>query len=391
MDRPGSTAELVIVANSISPYRVHLHKRIASEIPGINLHTVLTHARADFEWDMEIPALINRVDFGMPTESASRASRQPLKEFRKAGRIIRFLDEIRPKAVIIDGYADTGRLRLLRHLHRREIPTFIRGDSNILGDEATGIKRIIKKVIVAWAIKQATGVMVMGQLGVAYFSRYGADPELCYIVPREPDVQPFFNSRSRRPVEASPWDLPEDSKLLVFAGRLIALKRLDLLTSAFAEIASERPDWHLAIAGDGPLRAEAQSAVPTAIENRVHWLGFLEYADLVTLFGRGDVLVLPSDYEAWGLVVEEALAAGMLVVASDVVGAARELVRSGVNGYIFPAGDQSALVGALRMATDPERLVVGMEIDPYLEWKQQNDPVAGIVAALTDAGVLPAT
>ena len=102
-------------------------------------------------------------------------------------------------------------------------------------------------------------------------------------------------------------------------------------------------------------------------------------------------LALPSDVEPWAVVINEAAAAGLASIASDVVGAAAELVRDGVNGRVFPAGDRSALIVALRDVTDPanaDRMKAASAL-VLADWRRRADPVAGLRGALQSTGVLP--
>ncbi len=110
-----------------------------------------------------------------------------------------------------------------------------------------------------------------------------------------------------------------------------------------------------------------------------------------SVYRAGDALCLPSEYEPWALVINEAVAAGLAVVASDVVGAAAELVRDGVNGKIFKSKDLADLTSALRFVTDPARidaLRAGSE-GVLADWRRRGDPVEGVRNALRSAGLLP--
>jgi glycosyltransferase involved in cell wall biosynthesis len=100
--------------------------------------------------------------------------------------------------------------------------------------------------------------------------------------------------------------------------------------------------------------------------------------------------VLPSDFEPWALVVNEAAAAGLAILATDRVGAAAELVRNGVNGFIFPAGDVQKLTERLLEVTDPSRIeAFKAESGSVLrEWRNNADPVNGLRQALRACGVV---
>src|SRR5699024_10863358 len=106
-------------------------------------------------------------------------------------------------------------------------------------------------------------------------------------------------------------------------------------------------------------------------------LGFLDRTeDIAAVYSQCDVLALPSDHEPWGVVVVEAAAAGLAIVASDVVGAGPELVKPGVNGAFFPAGNVTALAHALRTITHPERVddAKSQSILVLQQWLAQCDP-----------------
>ncbi len=167
---------------------------------------------------------------------------------------------------------------------------------------------------------------------------------------------------------------------------------MDVLIDAFVSIARERPDWSLAILGDGVLRASLSARVPDDLGHRIRWFGFLnDQAELSRLYRAMDVLVLTSSYEPWALVLNEAAAAGLAIVATNVVGAASELVRDGVNGRVVPPGQREALAAAMLDVTDPANTARMRAESPRVlsDWRDRADSVQGVRAALRSAGVLP--
>jgi glycosyltransferase involved in cell wall biosynthesis len=105
------------------------------------------------------------------------------------------------------------------------------------------------------------------------------------------------------------------------------------------------------VIGTGPEQEWVESIAP----DNVRFLGHLDQDELARCYASADALVLPSLSEPWGMVLNEAAAAGLALVATDAVGAARDLVEDGVNGFVVPAGDVPALRAALgRLAGDPE-------------------------------------
>lgn len=139
----------------------------------------------------------------------------------------------------------------------------------------------------------------------------------------------------------------------LFSGQLIERKGVDILLAAFIRAAAQRPDLRLRLAGDGPMREALLAKIPEPLRERIALLGFVPWEALPATYAAADALVIPSRHDGWALVVNEALAAGLPVIASDAVGAAVDLVRDGITGARVATEDVDALCAAmLRM---PER------------------------------------
>jgi glycosyltransferase involved in cell wall biosynthesis len=107
--------------------------------------------------------------------------------------------------------------------------------------------------------------------------------------------------------------------------------------------------------GSGELEHELRNYCREHSLNNVVFTGFVNQSDLVDYYSAADVFVLPSEVEPWGLAVNEAMCAGLPIVASREVGCAPDLIQDGVNGYTLPAGDVEGLARALQLLiTDKE-------------------------------------
>jgi glycosyltransferase involved in cell wall biosynthesis len=141
----------------------------------------------------------------------------------------------------------------------------------------------------------------------------------------------------------------EDCLNLLYVGRLVPPKRVGDLVRAVSMLRSRLVPVRLVIAGDGPKREAIEHMVQREhLGSSVDMKGPVPHAEIPSLMRESDALVLPSEREAWGVVVAEAAAAGLVLVVSDAVGAMHDLVRPGENGYVFPAGDVSALAQNLQ-------------------------------------------
>jgi glycosyltransferase involved in cell wall biosynthesis len=383
---------VAIVANVQTPYRLHLHRRIVREMPEIRLASLFTHGNPDQPWANEAAPEINPVEFGRGEDVSKQGRSGHLREWLKGGRILRWLEENNVAAVVLGGYSDLARLRLIAACRERNIPCLVFGDSNAHRDRATGLKRIIKSSFLRWVVRSSTAVMPYGTLGAQYFARYGARPERIFFHPAEPDydlvrrVQPSIVQDVR-----ARYGLAVGRRRMVISARLIGWKRVDLAILAFAAIAAVRPEWDLVIVGDGPVRADLQRLVPRELESRVIWTGFIgDQARVSAIYQLSDLLLCPSDYEPWGVVLTEAAAAGMAIIASDTVGAAPDLVRDGFNGGVFHTGNLQSFIEILARVTDAaqiERLKAGSSV-VLEDWRQRGDPVDGLRRALAFAGVI---
>jgi glycosyltransferase involved in cell wall biosynthesis len=160
-----------------------------------------------------------------------------------------------------------------------------------------------------------------------------------FNLPYFSDLKRFANSDHRERAE----------RTFLFSGSLIRRKGVDLLAAAFVEIAREFAHVRLRVIGDGELGELLQQTL-RPVRERVEFVGFRDWDQLPEAYASADVLCVPSRYDGWGLVVPEGLASGLPVIATDRMGAALEFVETGRNGWLIPAGDQTALVDAMREA-----------------------------------------
>jgi len=141
----------------------------------------------------------------------------------------------------------------------------------------------------------------------------------------------------------------------LFCAKLQPWKAPQDVLEAFAR--ARVPDSYLVYAGDGPLRSVLeQRARDLGISDRVRMLGFVNQSQLPSVYRGADFFVLPSSYEPFGLVVNEAMLCGCPVAISDRVGAKYDLVREGENGCVFPTGNVDALTAICRdLLSNPEK------------------------------------
>lgn len=172
-------------------------------------------------------------------------------------------------------------------------------------------------------------------------SRMGDAP--VEIVPNGADIQIFANA-------APAQDLSPGRRLL-FVGRLEPRKGFPVAVKAFAELAPQYPDLQLVVVGDGEER-NAIDALPPQVRQRVRMLGKVSYEALPTYHRASDVFVSPATgSESFGIVLVEAMAAGLPLVASDIAGY-REVARHESEGLLVQPSDPAALAAGVRRLLD---------------------------------------
>jgi len=372
---------LVIVSHGVTPYGVHFLERVVNELSDFALHTIYTYEYSNGKWQITLPNSINAVILGKGEEQNILK-----KGWSRYRQLIWEIQRHSPVAVMIYGYSQLPHFLVIEWCHRNKIPCLMWGDSNILGDRKKGLIACIKKPIVSRVISRCSALLPCGNLGKQYFQKYGARPEQVFFVPNEPDYSLIENA-SPAIVQslASEFKLNPSRRRFLFSGRFVALKRIDLLIDAFAQLADKLVNWDLLIAGDGPLEAELKARVPTSLQQRIMWTGYLGSPKRMSaLYKLADVLVLPSEYEAWALVVNEATCAGLALVCSDVVGAAAEMLHDFENGRFFRTGDFVSLMNAMQDVANEENLprYKAASLQVIKNWRKTADPIDGFRRAL---------
>jgi len=201
-----------------------------------------------------------------------------------------------------------------------------------------------KKILVRGIFGLGKAVLGSSSGSVEYLKSLGIPESRIVLAPYTVD-NAWWTARAaavdRNEVRAR-WGIPPASRVVLFCAKLQPWKRpLDVL-EAFAK--ANVSDAYLVYAGDGPLRRVVEArALELGVVERLRMLGFVNQTQLPVVYGSSDLLVLPSEYDAFGLVVNEAMLCGCPVAVTEYVGAKFDLVRDGENGFVFPCGDVGAL------------------------------------------------
>ncbi|HET7489513.1 MAG TPA: glycosyltransferase [Acidimicrobiales bacterium] len=211
------------------------------------------------------------------------------------------------------------------------------------GDAAAAVRRGVERVV----YRRASEIIVLSAaFKRVIVERYGVAPWLVSVVPPGVDLARF--SPGDRAAARTLLGLDAASPVAVAVRRLVPRTGVDVLLRAWADVSGGVPRAVLALVGDGPERGSLEAlASRLGVEDSVRFLGVVDEDALVAAYRAADLAVVPSvELEGFGLVVLEALACGVPVLATDV-GGLPEALRPLDPALVVPAGDAGALAGRL--------------------------------------------
>jgi len=263
-------------------------------------------------------------------------------------------------ALWVHGYASVNALHAILAANSLGIPVLLRAES-WLADRPRSLATLTAKQLFFHLLRPAiAATLPIGSRNRDYWAHYFGPDMPQFLMPYAVDNAYF----ARRAAEANPDRLRTELQLtpgrpvILFASKLQTRKHADHLLEAYGRLCATVPTPlpYLLIAGDGEERASLEARAHELALDGVRFLGFRNQSELPGFFALSDVFVLPSRHEPWGLIVNEAMAAGCAVVVSNEVGSHADLVTDGVEGFVFPVGDIDALTAALaRVLSSPEQ------------------------------------
>ena len=232
---------------------------------------------------------------------------------------------------------------------RLHIPVLVRGDSH-LDTPRTLWKRWAKELVYPIFLRSFDCALVVGERNRAYWQHYHYPESRMFDSPHCIDNN-WFASRATYAARAAvraKLGIALDAKVVLFAGKLVALKRPSDIVAAVKLANAQGINIEVLAAGAGPLEQELVAAAQKA-DVRLHLIGFCNQSEMPSAYAACDVLVLPSDRESWGLVANEALACGKPVLISDAAGCAPDMAAHLGDRAVFPMGDTRTLAKNLEM------------------------------------------
>ncbi len=332
---------IVVLFSNLGPYHLARLNRLhtACQQRGWRMTALeLARTEADYAWKTSLsgsPFLVISLSAN-PLEHTSFS--------RMVQRLWATLTQLQPDAVAIAGYGRPTMLAALGWSLWHHLPAVLMSETTAQDAPRQRWRETLKCGLISGYDAALVGgqpqkqyLAELGFLPAAIFTGYNSvgnatfDPNQIASLPR-PVARPYF----------------------LAVNRFIAKKNLPFLLSAYAtyRAAAGAVAWDLVLCGDGELRPQlTRQIADLALTDSVHLPGFLQQAELLPYLAHAECFVHASLHEQWGLVVNEAMAAGLPVLVSNRCGCYTDLVVEGVTGLGFDPTEQSTLVALLHQAT----------------------------------------
>lgn len=289
------------------------------------------------------------------------AARLPRKETLRA--LWNSLESVRPDVVCVNGYASALSAAALVWCQKNRIPAIICSESNAFDELRNPLRESIKRRLVRICSAGLAG----GRPQTDYLVQLGLPRKNVFTGYDVVDNEHFAAGaeRVRAAGDRMRRQLGLPSRYFLTCSRFAPKKNLPRVLQAYARyraltaasgdtVGNGNGSWDLVVVGDGPLRRQLETQIDELrLNGNVHLAGAKSYAELPAWYGLAGAFVHASTTEQWGLVVNEAMAAGLPVLVSNRCGCATDLVEDGRNGFLFAPEDVEQLAQAMCRIASP--------------------------------------
>ncbi|MGV3603764.1 MAG: glycosyltransferase family 4 protein [Dyadobacter fermentans] len=276
----------------------------------------------------------------------------------KTQKLIAALRAYNPDVVYLNGYYDPSYWVVLAYCKLRKIKIVLDFESSEISRRRVWWKEGMKKFF----LNQCDALVCLGQKAAEYALKLGVPRDRIMStknvgVDNEALLGIFTRERQLRAQRKEEMGLPRYNFL--YAGRFVARKNLDLFIRAFHEaqqLSAHGHEWGLILSGEGNQKPRLQDLIRSLGMESVQWMEPCEWYEVPIRYTLADVAVLPSTFEPFGFVTNEAMVYAMPVLVSERCGSAHDLVIDGLNGFRFDPYSQPDFTSKLLWFMDhPEK------------------------------------
>jgi len=371
-------AKVIVLTEIISPYRIPVFNEIAKRLTDQFMVLFMGKSEKRRHWKI----YREKIRFYYEVLPGILLRGKCSEPYFFNPTILYKLLKCSPEIIIISGYSQPSSFlaMLYAKLFAKRLILWCESNKN---DQR--YNHPLKEAYKRWFVKNCAQYLVPGRASFEYLTLLGAEESKIYIAANAVDNDFFTDAcaknRESRQVFKQSKDYPE--KIILYVGRLIEEKGILDLLKAFQILSRDRQKIGLVLIGSGEGEERYKKFCKEQNIKNVFFAGFVHQDDLPAYYAAGDVFVLPTHSDAWGLVLNEAMASRLPVVCSDAAGAACDLIVNGENGYTYEKGNIAELTEALSKTLNSSKESFGTKSYEIIQNYSPEKCALGFLRAIT--------
>lgn len=335
--------KIVILHNIISPYKTLLFNELFEICSNLKV-LYMAETENNREWDFK------RDDFKFPYEVMFKGQLNRVGFLKILNKTWGKLNLLNPEVLIVGGYSYAAYWAgfFWAKLNRRKIILWSASHEEDRG------RFFLKEKFKSVLVKRCDAANVYGERNKDYLVKLGMKEDRIFIKGNTTNNDFYCGEtmklKAKREVLCEQFGIPTHNFLYV--GRFSQEKNLLCLLEAFKKLETKDFNWGLIFVGNGPQKEEIENYIKKCSMKNVYMPGFKQKDEIPQYLAVSDVFILPSISEPWGLVVNEAMAAGLPVLVSKRCGCYPDLINEGVNGFAFDPFNMEELHGLMKKAAE---------------------------------------
>jgi len=375
---------LALITEIIAPYRIPVFNALAAH-PDIDLHVIfLSETDSSLrQWLVYKDEI--RFSYDVLPAIRSRLGKYNLL-FNRGMKSA--LSKASPQSIVCGGYNYLASWQALNWAAIHKVPLLLWLESTAADQRR---RNPIVEALKQRFVKDCQGFVVPGKASREYLKEFAVQDRLIFQAPNAVDNRFFMEraARARNTACATRAEIHVPDRYFLYVGRLVAPKGVFELLDAYAKLdPALRSEIGLVVVGDGPARAELVERAKRIRPGVIQFPGFIQKDGLAEFYAMADALIFPTHSDTWGFVVNEAMACGLPVVATDVAGCVPDLVEDEWNGKVVAVSDPVELASAMEYLSGQAELrsEMGKRSEQRIVGYSPQACAAGIVQAVLACG-----
>jgi glycosyltransferase involved in cell wall biosynthesis len=342
--------KVLLITNIPNPYRVPLFNELSKQLKNENIHLKIIFANKTYkrrlfqlnenEFQFDYSFLDNEaITIGNNTENSYFTYKGLSQQLKKE----------KPDAIVVSGFSSATVKVFLYSLLTRTPYIIWNGSIAKKGRKDSLVRTIQRKLLTRFA----SAFVAYGTKAKSYLTSIGAREEKVFIATNTVDTS-FFEQETEKHRAAI---VNDGIHHFIYLGYLVPRKNVGQLIEIAKILKTQRNDFCIDIIGDGESKVTLENLVKEyQLSDQIKFHGFKQKEELPPYFAKTKALLFQTDFDIWGLVLNEAMAAGVPCLSSINAGASEDLIENGINGYIVDYQNKEEIVEKINFIIEnPEK------------------------------------